>query len=159
MPSPVIFRCFHKVAKSTCDLHRVWLSEHMYQHESNWMDFREISYRGVSWKSVEKFQILFNIRQKCRVRYMNTSVGLISLLPATWVRHKNTSVQHSVLLHCWQRDVHQQSHRTHCCVSSATMVTRTRHSAACYVHCSDIGPDGKTVRAKWGAAQQDAACS
>jgi hypothetical protein len=40
-----------------------------------------------------------------------------------------------VLLYTWLWQWISDTHRMHCCVSAATMVTRTRHSVRFYVHC------------------------
>jgi hypothetical protein len=50
--------------------------------------------------------------------------------------HKSISVQHSIYLRSRQRHVAKQhTHRLYCCVSTATMITRTLHNVTLYVHC------------------------
>jgi hypothetical protein len=60
-----IFRCVRKIAKSDCYIRHVCLSVlpsvHMKQLGSHWTDFHEIWYLSTFQKSVEEFQVSWNL--------------------------------------------------------------------------------------------------
>jgi hypothetical protein len=64
---------------------------------------------------------------RCSVGHCTWRPAYVLLLPATWIYHKSTVVQYSVT--CSSTTL-----RMHCCISTATMVTRTRHYTTYYVH-------------------------
>lgn len=57
------------------------------------------------------------------------------MLPSSYIRHKSTfhSTQYPFIV---DTDMQfNKTHRTHCCFSTATMVTRKNHSFVVYEHC------------------------
>ena len=69
---------------------------------------------------------------QCRIEHFTWRHG--TLLLATQIFLTSIVTQHSVCFNSWQWRVAQQNTR-HCCVSTATVVTRTRHSVTRRLHC------------------------
>jgi len=59
---------------------------------------------------------------------------VVTLLPAEWVRHNNTSMQHLALSHCWQWHVTQQYTQNTLLIFITTMVTPTEHNVNLHIH-------------------------
>jgi hypothetical protein len=103
----------------------------MYRRDFHWKDFREILCWRRLRKSVEKLHM--RLKSVKNSGHFTRRREYVSLLPATCVYHESIFMQNSIFLMV-DSDVYRNStHRTHCCVSIATMVTRTRHSVTSYV--------------------------
>ena len=91
---------------------------------SDWTDFRVIWYWGVHINLSRNSQIWLKSGKNLWNSAWRPKWAL--LLLASYIRHKSIYVQHSLGVYCWQWFC-STIHRTHCCVSAGTMITRMRH--------------------------------